>query len=94
LVLAAVGLCFARPSPEQAIAGVILTGGIAPHSAIHELLKHACFPVLLHEDDSFTVATMVNNLVAKIQIQDKVKHQAAIKLVREHVDTDRLLAML
>jgi BioD-like phosphotransacetylase family protein len=94
LVLAAVGMCFVNPSPEIALAGVILTGGMAPHSTIHQLLKHACFPVLLHEDDSFSVATMVNNLVAKIQIQDKVKHRAAIEMVRQYVDIDGLFAML
>jgi len=94
LVLAAVGMCFVNASPEKAMAGMILTGGMAPHSAIHELLKHACFPVLLHEEDSFTVATMVNNLVAKIQIQDKAKHQTAIEIVHKHVDIDGLLTRL
>jgi hypothetical protein len=94
LVLAAIGTCFANPSPEKAIAGLILTGGMAPDAALQGLLIHAGFPVLLHEGDSFTVATMVNNLVAKIQVQDTAKHRVAIDLVRKHVDIDGLLAML
>jgi len=94
LVLAAIGTCFANPSPETAIAGLILTGGMAPDGAIQELLTHAGFPVLLHDGDSFTVATRVNDLVAKIQIQDTAKHRVAIDLVRKNVDIDGLLAML
>jgi len=94
LVLAAVGTCSVHASWEKPLAGVILTGGLTPHSSVHELLKDACFPVLLHEGDSFTVATMVNNLVAKIQVQDTAKHRVAIELVRKHVDIDRLLALL
>ena len=58
------------------------------------LIRNVCFPVLLHEDDSYTVATRVSNLVAKIQIQDTAKHQVAIDMVREHVDIDRLLELL
>ncbi len=94
LLLVAVGTCLANPMPEFAMAGIILTGGMKPHPAILELVKRAGFPVLFHEGDSFTVATMVNNLVAKIQIQDTAKHRVAIELVRKHVDIDRLLAML
>jgi len=94
LVLAAVGACLANPGPEGAIAGVILTGGMVPHSSIHALVSHGCFPVLLHEEDSYTVATQVHNLVAKIQVQDRAKHRRAIEMVRQHVDIDGLLNRL
>lgn len=94
LVLAAVGIAAVDPSPEKVMAGIILTGGLIPHSTIHELVRHAAFPVLLHEEDSYTVATMVHNLVAKIQVQDTVKHRAAIDMVKEHVDVDALLSLL
>jgi BioD-like phosphotransacetylase family protein len=94
LVLAAVGVCVVNPVPEKSLAGIILTGGLTPHSSIHELLSHACFPVLLHEEDSYTVATLVHNLVAKIQIQDTEKHGVAMEMVRRHVDIDGLLKVL
>ncbi|KPK98835.1 MAG: hypothetical protein AMK75_06810 [Planctomycetes bacterium SM23_65] len=94
LVLAAVGVSSVDPSPAKVMAGVILTGGLIPHSTIHELVRHAPFPVLLHEEDSYTVATMVHNLVAKIQVQDTAKHKAAMRLVREHVDIDGLMKLL
>ncbi len=94
LLLAALGMCSVMPAPERAMAGVILTGGVRPHASIHELVSRVCFPVLLHADDSYTVATRISNLVAKIQIHDTVKHQVAIGMVRKHLDIDRLLGML
>ena len=94
LLLAAVGMCSVNAAPERAMAGVILTGGVTPHASVHELISRVCFPVLLHADDSYTVATHISNLVAKIQIQDTAKHQVAIRMVREHVDVDRLLGLL
>ena len=91
LMLAAMGMHLADRESGKGLAGILLTGGMAPHSSVHKLLQHAGFPVLLHEDDSYGVATRVHNLVAKIQVQDKVKHQVAIKMVQEHVDIDGLL---
>jgi BioD-like phosphotransacetylase family protein len=94
LVLATIGMSSADSPPGKAITGIILTGGMTPHKAVQEVIARARFPVLMHPEDSYTVATMVNHLVAKIQIQDTAKHQLAIQMVRQHVDVDRLLSLL
>ena len=94
LLLAAAGFSFMNPEPENVMAGIILTGGMVPHTSIREMLKHGAFPVLLHEQDSYTVAAKVHNLVAKIQLQDTKKHQVAIKMVQEYFDVDGLLSLL
>ena len=94
LLLAAAGFSFMNPEPDKVMAGIILTGGMVPHTSIREMLKHGAFPVLLHEQDSYTVAAQVHNLVAKIQLQDTGKHQVAIRMVQEHFDVDGLLSLL
>jgi BioD-like phosphotransacetylase family protein len=94
VLLAAAGSSLAHGDPDQRLAGVILTGGIRPHESIFQLVRSAPFPVLLHEKDSYRVAAMVHNLVAKIQVEDKAKHETAKKMVRRHVDVDRLLEKL
>jgi BioD-like phosphotransacetylase family protein len=94
LLLAAAGFSFMNPQPEHVMAGIILTGGMVPHTSIREMLQHGAFPVLLHEKDSYSVAAKVHNLVAKIQVQDTTKHHVAMRIVREHFDVDRMLELL
>ena len=91
LVLAAAGASLAKDSPDESLAGIILTGGMRPHESIFNVVKKARFPLLLHEKDSYHVAARVHGLVAKIQVEDTAKHDVAIEMVRRHVDVDGLL---
>jgi BioD-like phosphotransacetylase family protein len=74
------------------IAGVILTGGLMPTPKIVELLKKSRMPVLITQDDTYTVAAKIEHLICKIQKTDKDKIQEATRLVEQCVDVQEILA--
>jgi len=73
------------------IAGVILTGGLMPNPKIVDLLRKSRMPVLITEQDTYTVAARMENLICKIQKTDKDKIQEATRLVKKYVDVDAIL---
>jgi hypothetical protein len=73
------------------IAGVILTGGLIPSSKIMDLLKKSQMPVLITDNDTYTVAAKIEHLVCKIQKTDKDKIQEATRLVKKYVDVKTIL---
>lgn len=73
------------------IAGMILTGGLVPTARIMELLKKSQMPVLITEDDTYSVAAKVEHLICKIQKTDKDKIQEATRLVKKYVDIKTIL---
>lgn len=74
--------------------GLILTGGFKPHSAILPLLHRSNIPVLISQDDTFTVSSRMHNLQFKIQAHDADKIDATFHLVEEHVDIGEILNAL
>jgi len=73
------------------IAGVILTGGLIPTPKIMELLKKSLMPVLITDDDTYTAAAKIEQLICKIQKTDKDKIQEATRLVKKYVDIKGIL---
>ena len=73
------------------IAGVILTGGLMPNPEIVSLLRKSCMPVLITEQNTYTVAASIENLICKIQKTDKDKILEATQLVKKYVDVDMIL---
>jgi len=73
------------------IAGVILSGGLMPTPKIIDLLKKSRMPVLITDDDTYTVAAKIENLICKIQTTDKDKIQEANRLVQKYVDVKKIL---
>jgi BioD-like phosphotransacetylase family protein len=94
LVLAAMSSCAGRAGSEYSVSGVILTGGIRPHSKVMELIRRTHIPIISVPEDTFSVATKVNSLMVKIRPGDKSKIEAAERIVSEYVDVDRILDML
>lgn len=74
------------------VAGIILTGGLKPSAKIIDLLKKSQIPVLLTNDDTYTVAGKIEHLTCKIQKTDKDKIKEATDLVKKYVDVDAILA--
>jgi BioD-like phosphotransacetylase family protein len=74
--------------------GMILTGGFEPHPTIEPLLRSSQIPVLLSDDDTFTVSARMKDLGFKIRSYDTDKILRLHQLVAEYVDTDRILAAL
>jgi BioD-like phosphotransacetylase family protein len=73
------------------IAGIILTGSLIPSPKIVELLKRSHMPVLVTENDTYTVAAKIENLICKIQKTDQDKIEEAARLVKKYVDVDAIL---
>lgn len=73
------------------IAGVILTGGLIPTAKILELLKKSQMPVLITNDDTYTVAAKIEHLICKIQKTDKDKIQEATRIVKKFIDVKAIL---
>ena len=79
---------------ESCIAGIVLTGGIRPHARIMDLICRSEIPVIGVPDDTFTMATRIDNLVVKVRPGDTPKIAAAEELVSQYLDIDRLMDML
>ncbi len=74
------------------ISGIILTGGLQPNPEIMDLMKKSQIHTLLTNDDTYTVAGKIENLVCKIQKTDKDKIREVTHLVRKYVDADAILS--
>jgi len=72
------------------VCGIILSGGIAPGPEIMEALNKANIPVLLAKADTYAVASCIHDLTVKIRPLDTVKVNAAIKLIKDNVDLERI----
>ncbi|MCA9407790.1 MAG: AAA family ATPase [Candidatus Omnitrophica bacterium] len=90
-ILVAVSSHLVRDGRSFQVSGIILTGGLMPNPKIVELLKSSQIPVLITEEDTYTVAAKVEHLICKIQKTDKDKIQEATRLVEKHVDVDKIL---
>lgn len=73
------------------ISGIILTGGMMPNPQIVELLKRSRIPILITEEDTYTIAAKTEHLICKIQRADKDKIEEATNLVKKYVDIATIL---
>ncbi len=94
MILAAVTASALSEPPGSTIAGIILTGGIQPDPHVLSLIRRTQIPVVLVDSDSYTAAAAVNNLKVKIQVSDEAKIHTAQRLVRQYVNTGRILERL
>jgi hypothetical protein len=94
LILAVMGT-FGVPAGDAAgVAGMLLTGGRPPQKNTMDLIQRTDVPVILFGGDSYSVAAAVNHLKVKIQPADAPKIAAACRLVREHVDHEKIVRRL
>ena len=93
LLLAAMSSCVVARSKDYCVSGIVLTRGIRPHATVMRLVKRTQIPMMLVEEESYTVVSKVHDLTVKIQPNDVEKLILAQCLVERHVDVDRLLAI-
>lgn len=74
--------------------GLILTGGLKPDSTILSLLLRSTIPVLLTDEDTFTVTAKMKDLHFKIRSDDVDKIARTYELLRDNVDVDAILQNL
>jgi len=73
------------------VSGIILSGGIVPDEPIMDLLSKAEIPVLLAPGDTYSVSSCIHDLTVKIRPENTTKINAAIKMVKDNVDLDKIL---
>lgn len=81
-------------SRDTSNGGLILTGGFEPHPMIEPLLKTSRIPVLMSQEDTFTVSGRMKDIGFKIRSYDTTKVDRLHKLVAEYVDLDLILDSL
>lgn len=93
-ILVAISTHMTEKEDPVNIAGIVLTGGFVPHPNIMPMLRHTGLPVLLCEEDTYTVSSKIFQQVFKIVPGDTEKVVAARRFVQKHVDIDTLLEIV
>lgn len=73
------------------ISGVILSGGLLPRIRTLSLLKESNIPVLVTDEETYSIASRVHSLVVKLKPQDFHKINIIVDMVEKHVDIDNIL---
>jgi BioD-like phosphotransacetylase family protein len=81
-------------STAKPVSGLLLTGGFKPPPSILSLLETSGIPVILCNEDTYSVATRLQEMHFKIRPTDTDKIEAAKVLVREGLDVNALLGAL
>lgn len=94
LILAAMSSRMLGSHKRPCVAGMVLTGGTPPQPKIMELMAKTYIPVILVQDDTYSVASKIAKLIVKIRPGDFDKIRAAEEMVDQYVDVDRILDRL
>lgn len=94
LILAAMSSCVVGAGKKNCVAGIVLTGGTAPHPNVMELIRRTYIPVIMVQDDTFTVAAKIDHLIVKIRPGDVEKIRSVETLIEEYVDVDRVVELM
>ncbi len=77
--------------PEGKALGIVLTGGYEPRPEVLAAVRHAGMFAAIVEDDTYTVAAVVHDLLVKTRAADTGKIELIKELVWEHLLIDRFL---
>ncbi len=87
IILAAIGMAMADQYRQlETVAGIVLTGKTMPHPAILDLIRRGHVPTMACQKDTYSVASQIHDLLAKIRATDKAKIEHATRLVSQFVD--------
>lgn len=81
-------------SGKKVVSGIILTRNIPPHPKLMEMLAQTNIPIVITSDESYAVASKINNMTIKTQPQDSDKFPIINRLIQDHVDLDKIQASL
>ncbi len=77
--------------PEGAAIGLVLTGGYEPGPEVVDAIREAGMFAAMVDDDTYTVASEVHDLLVKTHAADAEKIALIKALVWEHLQVDRFL---
>lgn len=76
------------------LAGLVLTGGIIPHSSILEMIKQYNLPTLMVKEDTYTTASKIHDIIVKVRAEDDEKIRIITELIENYVDVDAIYEAL
>jgi len=76
--------------PNRTVSGIVLTRNIAPHPEILEQLGRTRIPVIITDEESFTVASRINTMTVKTQPTDTDKIPIIKQLITENIDLGKI----
>ncbi|MEI6438466.1 MAG: AAA family ATPase [Candidatus Omnitrophota bacterium] len=94
IILAAMSGSIPGLNQTFCVSGIVLTCGITPHKNVMRLIKELPIPVIMVKDDTFSVASKIDNLIVKIRPSAVTKIQAIEKLVEKYVDVGKILDLI
>ena len=84
----------AGPAGGPQLAGIVLTGRLRPSESVLKVIRGAPFPILLANQDSYEVASMVHDLTVKTRPDDIEKISIIRDLIAKHVEVGKILKAL
>lgn len=94
IILAAMSGSLPGVTQTFCVSGIVLTCGITPHKNVMRLIKELPIPVMLVKEDTFSVASKIDNLIVKIRPSAVKKIQAIEQLVEKYVDVPKILDLI
>jgi len=76
------------------MAGIVLTGGLRPGENILKIIRTIETPFMLAKDDSYEVASTVNNLIVKTRPADAEKISLIRDIVAQNVNVKKIIESL
>jgi len=93
-VLISITACPIERGLTRPVTGILLTGGFDPPASILSIVDAIGIPVVLCQEDTYTVAARLQEMRFKIRPEDTDKIEAAKALIRENVNVPDLLVRL
>lgn len=75
---------------KRVVAGLVLTRNVMPHPKLMEMIQQTQIPVIICENDSYHVASKINNMTVKTLPFDDDKISIIKSLITENVDLDAI----
>ena len=75
---------------QRAIAGLVLTRDVMPHPKLMKMIQETRIPVITCEQESYHVASKINNMTVKTLPSDEDKISIIKSLITDNVDLDAI----
>lgn len=76
---------------DKVISGIILTRNVLPHPKLMSMIAKTRIPVVICSDESYKVASKINNMTVKTQPSDADKIPIIKDLITKNIDLDVIL---
>ena len=93
-VLISITACPIERGLVRPVTGILLTGGFDPPASILTLIEAIGIPVILCQEDTYSVAARLQEMRFKIRPADTDKIEAAKALIRENINVPDLVVRL